>query len=279
MNRKMNIAVVLAAAIILAGVAYTQAQVRRASRRGRRQGPSLTEALAKLELTQGKQRQAQRILSAQEGFKDEAAAEREKLLQEMEQARQLGDNERVGEIRADLWRRRRAGPAGRQEALERLKGILTEQQYAQLEEVLSGPTRAESVGRFLRELQSVGLNIRQEAAVDKIMAEATEKIRRYLTAEQREKLADALAKPESRFARRTNGARQRWQQLSDEQRETLAQMREQLWERLSQAQTAEQRRQIRQEIGAEMRELLQSWREEPEAEDASEPSAEEDADE
>ena len=266
-----TVVLALAVTALLAAGTYTQAQMRGGWAGRRQQGPSLTEAVAKLDLAESRQRQVHRILSAQQDAQDQDATERESLMQEMEEARQLGDDERMGELRSRLWERRRSGPAGRREALSSLKRVLTEKEYAQLEQSLIGPTRADKVGRFLRELQSVGMNIKQEAMVDKIMSEAMEKVTRVLDSQQRTELAAALERPQRRpGGTRTDAMRDRWQQLSGEQRETINEMRNELWEKLSEAETPEERRQIRTEISQKMRELMEGGQRDVEQEPSEE---------
>ena len=166
---------------------------RRGQRRGRRgRGPGLAEALAKLDLPAGRQREVHRILSSQQDLRRDNADTRARLQEDLAQAREAGDREDVRSIRSRMSELRRGGPAARRQALGRLSGVLTPQQFAELEETLAGPSREARIAAALRELRAMGLNIKQEALLDKAMEEALEKIQRALSADQRERMAEAM---------------------------------------------------------------------------------------
>jgi Spy/CpxP family protein refolding chaperone len=247
---------------------------RRGGRSRFRRGPSLTEAAAKLDLSQSKQRQIQRILSAEHDLREENAAEVARLQEERADAGEAGDAAETQAIATQIAELRRRPADARGRVLAELKKLLTAEQSAQLEEILAQSGRSVRIGAALREFQNMGLNIKQEAMIDKAFDEAIEKIRRILTSEQREALQDAMERPGGRGRGGFGQQWRAWQEnLTEEQRAAVNQIRQEYMEKFRNAE-GEERWELMREMGQKMREAAaqtpQTQEDQPEPQPAEE---------
>lgn len=245
----------------------------RGQRRGRRgRGPGLAEALAKLDLPPGRQREVHRILSAQQDLRRDNTDTIAQLQDDLAQAREAGDREDVRSIRSRMSELRRGGPAARRQALSQFSGVLMPHQFAKLEEILAGPSREVRIAAALRELRAMGLNIKQEALLDKVMEEAMEKIKRALSADQRERMAQAMERPTQGQGRggRFGGRAGRWGNMSEDQRSAIADIRQEFADRLQDVE-GEERRELQREMWQKVREAMQTSPEEQDSSATQEP--------
>jgi len=278
MNRPANIVAVLAIGLgLLAAGLHAQSRgSQRRTRRswGRPQGPSLSEALAKMRLTDSKQRQVHQILSAEKDLRDSNSDEYAELEEELREARESRSAQRARDIQSEM-RRLRSDDQAR--PLEQVKQILSVEEQAELDEIMSKPGRAETVGKFLRSLGPLNLNIKQEAMVEKVMEQAMDRIRSVLTTEQRQELQEALDRPEP--TRRTGrmGSMQemgsRWRNMTEQQRSAVMDVGRQYRERMANA-SAEEQAELRREMFDKMRQAM----DQAQATSDEEPYGEEDSD-
>jgi len=213
---------------LVISVAQSQMQARRTGRSSWFRGPTICEAAAKLRLPQNKQRQISWIVEAAQAEQDQQRA-------------RAGLNREVTE-----------------QAMEQIRQMLHPEEYSQFEEQMGKPARAETVRQYFSSLRSLGLNVRQEAEIDKVVEETTERIKRILTADQREQLSAAMEHPVRGLSSEINRVRQRWESFSEEEREDLKRVGEEFRERFRNAQTPEERRQLMGEIRDKWREVFGS---------------------
>jgi len=267
--------------VLLVGIGLiaigSHAQERRGRRGGRfafRRGPSLTEALAKLDLTQTKQRQIQRILLGEQQLRETNASQIARLEQERAAAREAGDAAEADALAAQIAELRSAGSGSRRRTMAELRKILTPEQFTALEEALTEPGRAVRIGAVLRELGNMQLNIRQEAMVDKAFDEAIEKVKSILSVEQRESLQEAMEQPMRGRGGGFGGmGRNWWRNLSEAQQSALREVRQEYMERLRDAQ-GEERWEIMREMGERMRQVASSSQEQQPESEPEEPEQE-----
>jgi len=247
--------IVLAAAFCLLAVAARGQPSRPAAARGgwAMFRPGLLEAAARLDLPKATMRRVDRVLAAERESGRDSSRQMSALWRDLAEARRSGDEDTAASIRRKIADIRRSRSQGRQAAIERLGEVLTADQLEQLTSELSSPSRLARMMRTLGGLSRLGLNIKQEAMVNKVVDEAIDKIERVLTAEQRERLAEAGQRLWGGPARRSpQPADSRYADLTDQQRQDVQQIRRFYTEEITNAAPEERGRLMR-----EMRQKIQ----------------------